>query len=154
MGQREARREWQDLPDAVVTRNTPRRAGSSHEDEGIGTRRSMESVSEDVAPIEPARSSRYDFVKVGCGCGRRSTPFPPRLAHGCRPMSAQLHLDLNDRQRELLLRGLRFVRSSRMLEFRELSEISEDQRRDELGEIRQLSELLDTKKRRAEPATV
>ena len=69
-------------------------------------------------------------------------------------MNAQLQLELNDRQRELLLRGLRYVRSSRMLEFRELSEITEDQRRDELGEIRRLSDLLDTKRRRAEPAAV
>ena len=36
------------------------------------------------------------------------------------PMSDLIHLELNDRQRELLLRGLRYVRSSRMLEIREI----------------------------------
>ena len=69
-------------------------------------------------------------------------------------MSATLHLDLNERQREILMKGLRYVRSSRMLEFRETAEITEDERRDELGEIRQLYDLLDTKKRKAEPAAV
>jgi hypothetical protein len=67
-------------------------------------------------------------------------------------MSAVMPLDLNDRQRELLLRGLRFVRSSRMLEFRDTAEITEDERRDELGEIRRLQELLDTKLRKTEAA--
>lgn len=57
-------------------------------------------------------------------------------------MSDLMHLELTDRQRELLLRGLRFVRSSRMLEIRESSDISDDQRRVELGEIRQLAEML------------
>ena len=57
-------------------------------------------------------------------------------------MSDLLQLELTDRQRELLLRGLRFVRSSRMLEIRETADISDDQRKDELGEIRQLAEML------------
>jgi len=69
-------------------------------------------------------------------------------------MSTALNLELNDRQRELLLRGLRFVRSSRMLEFRDTAEITEDDRRQELGEIRRLYELLDTKTRKAERAAV
>ena len=57
-------------------------------------------------------------------------------------MSDILKLELTDRQRELLLRGLRFVRSSRMLEIRESSDITDDQRKGELGELRQLAELL------------
>ena len=43
-------------------------------------------------------------------------------------MSDLLHLELTDRQRDLLLRGLRFVRSSRMLEIRDSSDITDDQR--------------------------
>ncbi len=69
-------------------------------------------------------------------------------------MSEKLNVELNDRQRELLLRGLRFVRSSRMLEFRDSSEITEDKRKEELSEIRQLVEMLDVKSRRSEPAAV
>ncbi len=69
-------------------------------------------------------------------------------------MSDPLHVELNDFQRDLLLRGLRFVRSSRMLEFRDASETTEDERRDELGQIRQLCELLDRKSRKGEPAAV
>jgi hypothetical protein len=69
-------------------------------------------------------------------------------------MSESLHLELNDRQREILLRGLRFVRSSRMLEFRDATEITEDERRDELTQIRALSDLLDRKTRKGEPAAV
>ena len=57
-------------------------------------------------------------------------------------MNDLLHLELTDRQRELLLRGLRFVRSSRMLEIRDSSDITDDQRKDELGELRQLSDML------------
>lgn len=69
-------------------------------------------------------------------------------------MSEKLNVELNDRQRELLLRGLRFVRSSRMLEFRDSSDITEDDRKVELSEIRQLVEMLDVKTRRSEPAAV
>ena len=57
-------------------------------------------------------------------------------------MDEMLQLELTDRQRELLLRGLRFVRSSRMLEIRESSDITDDQRKGELGELRQLAEML------------
>jgi len=70
-------------------------------------------------------------------------------------MSHALEVQLNDRQRELLLKGLRFVRSSRMMEFREHSDsLPEDKRREELGEIGQLVELLDLNSRRAETAAV
>ena len=69
-------------------------------------------------------------------------------------MSDNLHLELTDRQRELLLRGLRFVRSSRMLEIRDSSDITDDQRKDELGELRQLSEMLGQTTVPAKPARV
>lgn len=58
-------------------------------------------------------------------------------------MSDLLQLELTDRQRELLLRGLRYVRSSRMLEIRESSDITDEQRKIELGELRHLTEMLD-----------
>lgn len=58
-------------------------------------------------------------------------------------MTDTLSLELNKKQRELLLRGLRFVRSSRMLEFRENAEVSEDARAQELSEIGLLTRLLD-----------
>lgn len=69
-------------------------------------------------------------------------------------MNDLLHLELTDRQRELLLRGLRFVRSSRMLEIRDSSDITDDQRKDELGELRQLSEMLGQNTAAAKPARV
>ena len=69
-------------------------------------------------------------------------------------MSDNLHLELTDRQRELLLRGLRFVRSSRMLEIRDSSDLTDDQRKDELGELRQLSEMLGQNTATAKPARV
>ncbi|MBI1348447.1 hypothetical protein GC163_19410 [bacterium] len=75
-------------------------------------------------------------------------------------MSEPLHIELSDFQRDILLKGLRYVRSSRMMEFRDLQDKSGDeekaeiQRRDELGEIRHLVELLDRKTRKGEPAAV
>ncbi len=69
-------------------------------------------------------------------------------------MSEKLNVELSERQRELLLRGLRFVRSSRMLEFRDSSDLTDDKRKEELSEIRQLVEMLDVKTRRTEPAAV
>jgi len=61
------------------------------------------------------------------------------------PMSDILHLELTDRQRELLLRGLRFVRSSRMLEIRDVPDTIEEERKTELTEIRELVAILDQK---------
>ncbi|WP_373650484.1 hypothetical protein [Schlesneria sp. DSM 10557] len=58
-------------------------------------------------------------------------------------MNDLLHLELTDRQRELLLRGLRFVRSSRMLEIREVPDTIEEERKAELTEIRELVAILD-----------
>lgn len=69
-------------------------------------------------------------------------------------MSDLLHLELTDRQRELLLRGLRFVRSSRMLEIRDSSDLTDDQRKDELGELRQLSDMLGQNTPKAKPTHV
>ncbi len=66
-------------------------------------------------------------------------------------MSDLFHLELTDRQRDLLLRGLRFVRSSRMLEIREIPDGIAEERRDELSEIRHLVELLDHKANKATP---
>ena len=66
-------------------------------------------------------------------------------------MSVPLPLNLTDRQRELLLRGLRFVRSSRMLEIRDTPDLAEEERRTELSEIRHLVELLDQKAAKATP---
>ncbi len=79
---------------------------------------------------------------------------PTRLYGESGSMSEALQLELNDRQREILLRGLRFVRSSRMMEFRELPDTEETERNDELGQIRQLCDLLDRKTRKGEPAAV
>lgn len=58
-------------------------------------------------------------------------------------MSELTHLELNDRQRELLLRGLRYVRSSRMLEIRETPDKDEEERASELTEIRHLVAMLE-----------
>lgn len=66
-------------------------------------------------------------------------------------MSDLYHLELTDRQRELLVRGLRFVRSSRMLEIREIPDKIAEERRDELSEIHQLVEMLDYKSGRSTP---
>jgi hypothetical protein len=78
----------------------------------------------------------------------------PKSNRGPKRMSAPLQLELNDRQRDILMRGLRFVRSSRMLEMRDTSEVTEEQRHDELTEIRQLYDLLDMKQRKHERAAV
>lgn len=102
-------------------------------------------------------------LKFGLGDGYDTGGWRDRLSRdlesfailgGFLLMSEKLNVELNDRQRELLLRGLRFVRSSRMLEFRDSSDITEDERKTELGEIRQLVEMLDVKTRRSEPAAV
>jgi hypothetical protein len=60
-------------------------------------------------------------------------------------MSDALHLELTNRQRELLLRGLRYVRSSRMLEIRDTPDTIAEERQSELNEIRHLVEMLDHK---------
>jgi hypothetical protein len=60
-------------------------------------------------------------------------------------MSDLIHLELTARQRELLLRGLRYVRSSRMLEIREIPDTIAEERASELTEIEQLVAMLDRK---------
>ena len=69
-------------------------------------------------------------------------------------MSDRLHLELTDRQRDLLLRGLRFVRSSRMLEIRDSSDITDDQRQIELGELGRLTDMLGVGKKGASSVRV
>jgi len=69
-------------------------------------------------------------------------------------MQNPLHVELSDRQRELLLRGLRFVRSSRMLEFRDSSDLNDAQRREELQQIHQLADLLQNPSASNQPAHV
>jgi hypothetical protein len=70
-------------------------------------------------------------------------------------MSETYNVELSERQREILLKGLRYVRSSRMLEFRETPDSEAEARKTELSEIRQLVEMLDIKApRRSEPAAV
>jgi len=58
-------------------------------------------------------------------------------------MSQTMSLELSDRQREFLLRGLRFVRRSYTLEFRDTSELTEQQRSDALQQIQALNALLE-----------
>ena len=73
--------------------------------------------------------------------------FPLRL----KPvlMSDTLTVGLTDKQRELLLRGLKHVRSSVMLEIREPSAEDEEQRRGQLRDIAALTEQLGSVKRRS-----
>ena len=66
-------------------------------------------------------------------------------------MSDQIQLELTDRQRELLLRGLRYVRSSRMLEIRDNPDKVAVERQNELTEIRHLVEMLDLKTGKVAP---
>lgn len=72
------------------------------------------------------------------------TLYPERLSDD-NPMSDMIQLELTDRQRELLLRGLRYVRSSRMLETRDNPDTIADERKSELTEIRHLVEMLGQK---------
>ena len=58
-------------------------------------------------------------------------------------MSETLSLELSDRQREILLQGLRFIRRSRMLECRDTSDITEEERADSACEIQQLNSLIE-----------
>jgi hypothetical protein len=54
-------------------------------------------------------------------------------------MNNCLHLDLSKHQRELLLEGLRYIRSSRRYEFRE-PQAPPDERRD--GDLREIAGLI------------
>ena len=57
-------------------------------------------------------------------------------------MSETVTVGLTDAQRDLLLRGLRYVRSSVMLEVREPSTQDDDERRHQLRDIAQLVDRL------------
>lgn len=63
--------------------------------------------------------------------------------NGYPGMSQTMSLDLSDHQREMLLRGLRFVRRSYTLEFRDTSEITEEQRSEALRQVQELNSLLE-----------
>ena len=65
------------------------------------------------------------------------------------PMNQVTQLELTERQRELLLRGLRYVRSSRMLEIRDVPDNIAEERKTELSEIRHLVEMIDQKSEKA-----
>ncbi len=96
----------------------------------------------------PFRQS-YDYCRQA-GVGQQDA-FPVDRCLYSLPevfMTDLLQLSLTDRQREIILRGLRFVRSSRLLEFRESAEITEQERQDELREIGQLNELLQIRRQR------
>lgn len=58
-------------------------------------------------------------------------------------MNESLQIHLTSRQCELLQRGLRFVRSSRMLEFRDSSDMTDEERKQELAEIRELQNMIE-----------
>ncbi len=58
-------------------------------------------------------------------------------------MNQTMSLDLSDRQREILMRGLRFVRRSYTLEFRDTTELTEEERAENLRQIQELNNLLE-----------
>lgn len=58
-------------------------------------------------------------------------------------MNQTMSLDLSDRQREILMRGLRFVRRSYTLEFRDTTELTEEERAENLRQIQELNSLLE-----------
>lgn len=57
-------------------------------------------------------------------------------------MNDSMNIELSAPQRELLLRGLRFVRSSRMLEFRDTCGATDEDRQAELKMVSELQALL------------
>lgn len=59
-------------------------------------------------------------------------------------MSDMIHVELTDKERKVLLRGLRYVRSSIMLETRDPSEADEAQRRSDLQAIAQIVDRLNS----------
>ena len=58
-------------------------------------------------------------------------------------MSQTKSLDLSDRQREMLLRGLRFVRRSYTLSFRDSGDMTDEERTDGLKQVQELNQLLE-----------
>jgi hypothetical protein len=59
------------------------------------------------------------------------------------PMKAELKVELSPRQQELILRGLRFVKSSVALDMVDYSTSVEDNRRRQYAEIDELKDLLE-----------
>jgi len=56
---------------------------------------------------------------------------------------SQATLELSDPQREMLMRGLRFVRRSYTLSFRDTDDLTEDERADGLRQVQELNHLLE-----------
>jgi hypothetical protein len=101
--------------------------------------------------LETGAAAGYDFSE---NAGVTAGFFPPRI-WWTTSMNDALQVQLNDRQREILLHGLRFVRSRRMMEFRDDdTENSDAERQNELGEIGRLVEILDLKTSRKERTAV
>lgn len=59
-------------------------------------------------------------------------------------MNQTANLNLSDRQRDILLRGLRFVRRSYTLDFLDTTEVTPQERQDALEQIQQLNTLLES----------
>lgn len=59
-------------------------------------------------------------------------------------MNSTANLELSDRQREMLLRGLRFVRRSYTLDFVDTSDVTPAERKEALEQIQQLNSLLES----------
>ena len=70
--------------------------------------------------------------------GNEADAMTVRITH---PMS-DLNIGINSRQRDLLLRGLRFIRSSVLLEVRDPAENETELRDEKLREIEDLVEQL------------
>ena len=67
-------------------------------------------------------------------------------------MNQAMSLDLSDRQRDILMRGLRFVRRSYTLEFRDTADITEEERAEQLRQIQELNSLLEGGRASKQPA--
>lgn len=61
-------------------------------------------------------------------------------------------LDLSDRQRDILLRGLRFVRRSYTLGFRDAGDMTDEERAEALRQIQELNNLLEAGRPARQPA--
>jgi hypothetical protein len=57
---------------------------------------------------------------------------------------SQATLELSDRQREMLIRGLRFVRRSYSLSLRDMSDLTDDERAEGLKQVQELNQLLES----------
>lgn len=57
---------------------------------------------------------------------------------------SQTTLEVSDRQREMLMRGLRFVRRSYSLSFRDSGDLTEEERSEGLRAVQELNQLLES----------